>query len=370
MNQLQLDPRASFRLGARSDGDVVIATGSGGARQIMTCNDGRIVAWLLEFRRPRSPDEGVTLARRLLGVSDEAARQLVERFRRSNVLRPPVEDDPEERALRLRWERWGWGDALEFHEAIRDLEFHLGTQDSWSQQVDELGAYVDAAESGDEEASPGPYKEYAAAAKVALPRSRVRLDAASFGRALHARRTCRKFPARSLPLETFAELVEHSLGQTGVFDGGRLGPHVLRTSPSGGARHPVEVYPVVLRVEGLEPGLYHYGVESHTLARVASGDFAERVHELAHRQGDLASTSAVFFFTARWARHQWKYRYSRSYRMVLFDVAHLVQTQLLTATALGLQTFLTPAVRDTETAAFLGLTHDLEESPLYLTAVG
>jgi hypothetical protein len=41
---------------------------------------------------------------------------------------------------------------------------------------------------------------------------------------------------------------------------------VFRTSPSGGGRHPTEVYPCVRNVSGLEPGLYHYDGMAHELA--------------------------------------------------------------------------------------------------------
>ena len=45
-----------------------------------------------------------------------------------------------------------------------------------------------------------------------------------------------------------------------------------RTSPSAGGFHPVEAYPLVLRVEGVEPGLYHYNGRDHTLERIAALD--------------------------------------------------------------------------------------------------
>ena len=39
----------------------------------------------------------------------------------------------------------------------------------------------------------------------------------------------------------------------------------LRTVPSAGSRHPFECYPLILHVEGLEPGLYHYLPMEHRL---------------------------------------------------------------------------------------------------------
>ena len=38
-----------------------------------------------------------------------------------------------------------------------------------------------------------------------------------------------------------------------------------RTSPSGGGLHPVEVYPLVSGVDGVDAGLYHYSARDHSL---------------------------------------------------------------------------------------------------------
>ena len=40
---------------------------------------------------------------------------------------------------------------------------------------------------------------------------------------------------------------------------------IKRTSPSGGGLHPIEAYPLIINVDGLDPGLYHYRVEDHSL---------------------------------------------------------------------------------------------------------
>jgi SagB-type dehydrogenase family enzyme len=227
---------------------------------------------------------------------------------------------------------------------------------------------IDAAEAGEDLETPGPYKDYPDAPFTELPKSRVQIDAASVGTALYKRRTCRKFGNRVIELPRFAELVQHCFSAN-EWPLGRMGMHLRRTTPSGGGRHPVEVYAVVRHVDGIAPGLYHYSVRRHGLEQLKAGDFGDTVFHLGHKQSGLENFSAAFFYTARWDRHVWKYRYARSYRMVMFDIAHLVQTTLVAATALDLRSFLTPALRDTEAAQFLGV-DDLEESPIYVTSIG
>ena len=38
-----------------------------------------------------------------------------------------------------------------------------------------------------------------------------------------------------------------------------------RTAPSSGALYPIELYPVVHSVDGIEPGVYHYAYREHAL---------------------------------------------------------------------------------------------------------
>lgn len=132
-----------------------------------------------------------------------------------------------------------------------------------------------------------------------------------------------------------------------------------KTSPSAGALHPIEVYPVVRRVAGLEPGLYRYDVASHglELLRAMSHDnvstFAER---LAVGQAYFATAQVLFIMTARFSRTFWKYRaHSKAYRAVLFDAAHLSQTLFLTAAQLDRGAFVTVAFNEVDIDDALGL---------------
>ena len=100
------------------------------------------------------------------------------------------------------------------------------------------------------------------------------------------------------------------------------------------------------------------------------GDFSKKLTTLCFEKGGIKTAPVVFMLTVRWFRHMWKYRYARSYRMILYDTGHLIQTHLLNSTALGVQSFPCPSFYDEGITELLDLHSDLEESPIYVIGTG
>jgi SagB-type dehydrogenase family enzyme len=121
-------------------------------------------------------------------------------------------------------------------------------------------------------------------------------------------------------------------------------------------------------VEGIEIGVYHYGVRDHLLEVVASGDFGGDITRAALFQEFCAEAAAVFVWTAVFPRAKWKYR-QRAYRYVYLDAGHIAQNLALAAVGLGLGSCQVAAFFDDEMNALLGV-DGVEESVLYLSAVG
>jgi putative peptide maturation dehydrogenase len=176
---------------------------------------------------------------------------------------------------------------------------------------------------------------------------------------LAQRRTTRAFARRPLTAEELSLVLRHTFGCWGyspVADGVVV---LRKTSPSGGALHPTEVYPLVRNVEGVEPGLYHYGAESHELAlleRITPDDGADLAAEFASGQPFVREAPALFLLTTRFERSFWKYRrHRRAYAVLLMDAAHLTQTFYLVCTELGLGAFVTAAVNGVNIEERLGL---------------
>lgn len=189
-----------------------------------------------------------------------------------------------------------------------------------------------------------------------------------FWETLHKRRTIREYAQEPLDFNHFSQLLQWTWGKT-HHARSEIGEFLLKTSPSGGARHPIEVYPLVFNVEGLKPGLYHYSTEHHALACLKEGNFQkEAVAWCAHQQW-IKDTAAVFFMTAVLPRNMWKYRHSRALRIVLLEAGHLGQTFHLICTRLGLAPFTTAATYDEEVELFLEV-DGITETLIYTAAVG
>src|SRR5262249_1212051 len=97
-----------------------------------------------------------------------------------------------------------------------------------------------------------------------------------FVKVLTSRRTHRRFESRTISLNHLSTILYYAWGVTGFIRSSTLGDLPLKTSPSAGARHPIEVYVVNLRVRGLAPGIYHYATRNHSLEQLSLGHFDKR----------------------------------------------------------------------------------------------
>jgi SagB-type dehydrogenase family enzyme len=214
---------------------------------------------------------------------------------------------------------------------------------------------------------PPLFKKTEGAESISLPSHEVEPD--SFFRTLHGRRTHRRFSNGDASLDSVAKLLHTTWGVQGYIESKYFGPLPLKTSPSGGARNPIEVYLMALRVNGLDPGLYHYDQRCHVLARISSEATPQMARAYCADQPFVARAAALFIMTAVFARTMWKYHHPRAYRVVLLDAGHLAQTFCLTATRMGLAPFSTAALKDSLIETGLGI-DGISESVLYVTGVG
>ena len=217
------------------------------------------------------------------------------------------------------------------------------------------------------EPAPPEVKQYPRVARVQLPNPNTWGE---FPQVLLARRTWREFSERPLDLEDLSTLLWLTCGvQYWVQLPGSIGRVALKTSPSAGARHPLEAYVAALRVRGLPRGLYHYSPDKHRLELLRKGCKPREFGSFLAGQSWYGSASALMFMTAVFRRNQWKYPDSAAYRTIILDAGHMCQTFCLTATWLDLAPFCTMALADSKVESALGL-DGISESVVYAAGVG
>ena len=299
-------------------------------------------------------------------------------------------------------------DAADGDQAIAETDFRgqgwhppaaIGHMAARWEGVDGPKAMVDADVDTNEgllrqHGSPPPAMEpsIAAETQVALPK----IERNDFDALLDTRATCRNYdPAAQVSLATFSQLMARVFGARGI---GHPAPGFdvyKRTSPSGGSLHPVECFLIVQRVEGIEPGLYRYRIDTHALEPVVpaivppqsgdigtmpAGDAAQRAwtaDELrafariaVAGQDWFADAPVLCVLAPRFHRNFWKYRnHAKAYRVCVLDAGHLSQTLQLCATQAGLGPFVTGAINEVDLERAFGFT-GYRQSPLVVCGFG
>ena len=152
--------------------------------------------------------------------------------------------------------------------------------------------------------------------------------------AINNRRSLRQYSDESLSMEELSFLLWASFWARD-FKTSERHEFTMRNVPSAGARHPLECYLMINRVEGIKPGLYHYHPIRHMLVRLERDeDIAEQVYEAAMRQEMVAKSAVTFIVSAIPERTAWRYS-QRAYRYFYLDAGHVGQNISLACEAIG-----------------------------------
>lgn len=184
-------------------------------------------------------------------------------------------------------------------------------------------------------ATDGNYRAYPGTPRIAVGQSvpdRLR----SFHALTRSRRSHRDYVGQAVRRADFDALLHTACGITGAMPW--AGREVkLRAYPASGALYAVEIYPVVFRVEGLEPGVYHYRAIESVLEVVRAN--IDRTHivgaALPVEREMVAGVAAMICLAGFFPRHERKYGQG-GYRMLVAEAGHISQSLVLAATALGL----------------------------------
>jgi putative peptide maturation dehydrogenase len=270
---------------------------------------------------------------------------------------------------RLRSSGWNRHAAVyHFLTRWRDVDIRNGEGEVIPANEDDLRAFLEL-----RGPAPPAFRPVGAASRVVdLPHVRAGGDLYSV---LGRRRTTRGFDeSRPLPLEELGLVVGQVFGCHGhvTAAGGEL-EMLKKTSPSAGGLHPIEAFPLVLDVAGVEVGIHHYDARRHALELVEPLD-RNAARTLAAQflcgQTYFAGAHVLLLLVARFDRSYWKYRdHPKAYASILLDAGHLSQTLYLVATERGLGAFVTTVVNNAEIDERLGL-DGVDEGTVVVCGVG
>lgn len=209
-------------------------------------------------------------------------------------------------------------------------------------------------------ATDGRYRAYPDAPRIAVATS-VPERLRTFHALTRSRRSSRDYAGTVVARADFDALLHTACGITGSI--AAAGREVqLRAYPSSGALFAVEIYPVVFRIEGLEPAVYHYRPPENALEVVRPGIDPAVITRAALpvEREMVAGAAAILCLTGCFRRHERKYG-EGGYRMLVAEAGHISQNLVLAATALGLSARPFGGVFDDLLNQDLGIERDEEQ---------
>lgn len=216
---------------------------------------------------------------------------------------------------------------------------------------------------------PSPQKPCPAeTVRINLPDGRdtlARLATMPLGEAIIHRESRRRYSNTPFTLEELSLLLWATQGLRKT-----IGPAAaLRAVPSAGARHALETYVVVNRVDSLPAGLYRYLPFDGQLAQLAvRPTIGLEAARACLGQGFVAGSAATLFWTAIPARMEWRYDLA-AHKVIALDAGHVGQNLYLACQAIDAGACCIAAYDQEACDRLLGIDGE-EEFTLYIGAAG
>ncbi len=173
---------------------------------------------------------------------------------------------------------------------------------------------------------------------------------------------------QKLGIEGLSVLLDVAYGERSKLNFGVQGHFLKKAIPSGGARHPLEVFLVWFDSEEvLQKGCYHYNVKNNSLDLINQGDFYKQFEKSTF---DLfrkykSAPKALLVYTTLYERAMWRYRESRSWRAILLDVGHAIMAYRTISQILGYKHYTYQKFEDSTISSLLKI-NMATQTPLYV----
>lgn len=198
------------------------------------------------------------------------------------------------------------------------------------------------------------HKEYPRFPSVKLSRS---IDNGEYNRLLRTRKSERRFSNKPVSIKILAKI----LSSCRIID---ANPE-RRTYPSAGARFPVEIYVVAMRLNGLRQGIYHLNIKNFALETLLSENLRQYETELASQF--LKNVAGVVILTSVLSRSEVKYGL-KAYPYSLLEAGYIGQNIQLSCSKYGIGSCAVGGFINDRVIELLDLTSD--ELPIHVIAFG
>lgn len=329
----------------RGDSPLVVSAASA-PRSVVGLDDVELLDVLEYAFDPRPKPQLYSYAAEACDCDESEARERINELVESRVLLPAERVEE-----RRNWFEHGWDLSLRYHLATRDWSFDGHADPSPRGDSDFDRPSGDAVELP----APDPVPDE--------PLGDVLLD----------RRTCREFDESSIGSGDLSSLLYHGLAPVRDADDGSDVSEAL--SYFDAEAFPLSVYPVVVRSEDLDRGLYRYRIDDHATYPLEdwSDETAEavddRLQNIVVNQPFIEGGSVTLLFAADLEAVQRQYDDAAALRHLYATVSAHAQRILFTATAFGFDAFQSAALKDGVVDELVGV-DGYRRAVLYFMTIG
>lgn len=269
-------------------------------------------------------------------VTPDEAAATVTHLIESGLLEPRSAEDHDYAVDRKpTWDRYGWGESFLLHWYTNSLPKLNYLEDGENIDREMMQQFLET------ETPPPNYKSVPVVQDARISLTKPAVDRRALLMSVFSSAPKGERFEGALSLADFTWLTYLAYGQTAMRNLHVTGKHVAKTSPSGGSRHPIEAYPIVVDVEGLAPGIYHYNVEHNRIDRIREGNYRGFIsdHLIIHPDKPGFEPKVAYVYTCIFERSMYRYRDARSYRVMDLDLGHVMQTTAWLVEACGYRSY-------------------------------